>query len=108
MNDIEWNLEALHDDAEAWTCVSRSLDTVDELLNRARLTQGDFMTFLPSSARAASGVSSAVAAIQSFASQGSDRALEGSHVLLEVAEAYRANEDAARRELEGLWEPESR
>lgn len=106
MGDIAWNLEALHEDAAAWRCVSQRLGAAEGLLSQVRLSQGDFMSFLPSSASAAAEVATAVSALEQFASRGEERTLQGSKVLLEVAEAYRLNEEEARKALDGMWEPE--
>ncbi|MFV0633581.1 hypothetical protein [Demequina sp.] len=108
MTDIAWNLEALRDDARAWRCVSSSLAQAASLLEAVNLTNKDFMSFLSSSARAQTEVTRAVTALQDFATDGGVKTKQGSDVLLEVAEAYRANEDEARRALDGMWEPEDR
>ena len=104
--DIEWNIEALEDDAQAWRCVSKKLGGASGLLGQPRLTPGDFMSFLPTASTAQANVASALAAMQRFAAQGAAKADQGAQVLLEVAAAYKANEEEARSALEGMWEPE--
>lgn len=106
--DIEWNIEALEDDAQAWRCVSNKLGGASRLLGQPRLTPGDFMSFLPTAPAAQANVASALAAMQSFAAQGAAKADQGAQVLLEVAAAYEANEDEARSALDGMWEPEEK
>jgi len=106
MSDIAWNLKALSDDAKAWSCVSDHLNTASQLAEDATVTQGDFMAFLPSSASAQAAVTSAVDRLKAMALDGSKRTGEGADVLLEVRDAYRDNEAAARETYDGLWEPE--
>lgn len=108
MTGIEWNLEALYQDARAWQCVAEKLDAARTLMSEARLSDKDFMSFLPSSATASASVATAISDLRGFASDGADRTLQGARVLREVAGEYQANEDQARRELDGLWEPEDR
>lgn len=108
MGDIEWNIEALHDDAQAWKCVAEKLGGASGILGQPQLTQGDFMSFLPSAGAAHTDTTDALAVLQAFAAQGAMKAAQGSRVLLEVAAAYAKDEEEARKALDGMWEPEER
>lgn len=106
MTEITWNLRALTDDATAWSCVANHLVQANALLGQASPSQGDFMSFLGHSGAASTATAQAVGRLQAFLADGSTRVRLGSAVLLEVRDAYQANEDEARATYDGMWEPD--
>ena len=106
MTDITWNLRALTNDATAWSCVATHLSEANGLLDQASPSQGDFMSFLGHSGAARTATAQAVDRLQALLADGSTRVQLGSDVMLEVRDAYQANEDQARATYDGMWEPD--
>lgn len=106
MTTIRVNLEALAQDAQAWSCVSGGLGDLAGLMSRVHVTHRDFMAFLAPSSDAAAATTAALRSLEDFAKGGAERTAQGALVLREVRDAYLANEDAARADLDGLWEPD--
>lgn len=101
---ISVDIPALRNDAEAWECVAVQLDRIAEVTADVD-APGSVFRCVTSAQAVANAYAGVLANTREALAAGAGQARLGAGALIEIADAFLADEEAAVSAYESMWEP---